>query len=69
MDNMDTRMENFEVAIAPTNGDRRSISDRLDSVKYQTRVVNTNITALAQWLADQHPEASKPPVIIPLPER
>lgn len=68
MDNQDTRTADIELAIAPTNGDKRSISDRLDTVKYNTRITNTNITALAKWLSDIHPN-QPPPVILAIPER
>lgn len=65
---LEDRVEQLEIAVAPTNCDKRSISDRLDTVKYQTRVTNMNVTALANWLSDQYPE-SPPPVIHPLPDR
>jgi hypothetical protein len=68
VDNMDERMDSFEHAIAPTNGDKRSISDRLDTVKYQGKVHHANHVSLALWLQARHPEA-EPLTVLPLPER
>ncbi len=67
-DSMTDRMDTIETAIAPTNGDRRPISDRVDTVKYQGKVINSNIGALAAWMAKLNPHA-EPPVILPLPDR
>lgn len=65
---LDGRVSAVETAIAPTNGDRRSISDRVDTTKYTIKVTNDNVKSLAQWLHDINP-GSPPPVIHDLPER
>lgn len=63
-----TRVGTLEQAVAPTNGDRRSVSDRLDTVKYQTKVLHDNISILAEWLEKTTPNS--PPLILhDLPER
>lgn len=67
-DGMEERMESLEIAIAPTNGDKRSISDRLDTVKYRTGVMNNNVMALADFLVKLNPD-HEPPVFVPLPDR
>ena len=41
IDSIEAQIKAIHDALEPTNGDRRSISDRLDTVKYQT-VQNTN---------------------------
>jgi vacuolar-type H+-ATPase subunit I/STV1 len=41
IDSIEAQIKAIHNALEPTNGDRRSISDRLDTVKYQT-AQNTN---------------------------
>jgi hypothetical protein len=48
--------------IAATNGDPRSISDRLDTTKYATIYTHRNVRALAEWLGRLNPDA--PPLTL-----
>jgi hypothetical protein len=51
LDMMESQIKDIHEALRPTNGDRRSISDRLDTVKYQTGENSTKILELAEKVA------------------
>lgn len=65
---LNTRLDSITLEMAPTNGDRRSVSDRLDTVKYQNKCVNGNLESIAEWLHEQFPAAAAP-ALNPLPDR
>lgn len=46
LDIIERKVEEIVEALRPTNGDRRSISDRLDTVKQQTQQNSTDIAEL-----------------------
>lgn len=58
IDSIEAQIKAIHDALEPTNGDRRSISDRLDTVKYQT-VENTNkIDDLSQKVEELRKETA-----------
>ena len=46
LDAMEAKIVEIVEALRPTNGDRRSVSDRLDTVKQQTQQNSTDIAEL-----------------------
>jgi hypothetical protein len=57
IDIIERKIEEIVEALRPTNGDRRSISDRLDTVKQQTAANSEQIRDLRQRL-DTTPEGA-----------
>ena len=57
LDAIETNIVAIQQALAPTNGDRRSISDRLDTVKYQTMQNTAKINDLC-LMFDSIPKGS-----------
>jgi len=51
LDVMESQIKDIHEALRPTNGDRRSISDRLDTVKYQTAEHSVKILELSEKVA------------------
>lgn len=56
IDVIEKRIEEIVEALRPTNGDRRSISDRLDTVKQQTAQNSHDIAELRRHLAGNQKE-------------
>ena len=50
LDVMETQICEIAEALRPTNGDRRSISDRLDTVKQESATNTVEIRALKEYL-------------------
>lgn len=51
LDTIESTLEEIHAALRPTNGDRRSISDRLDTVKQQTAQNSSDIQSLRDDLS------------------
>lgn len=52
----------IEQSLAASNGDPRSISDRLDTVKYTVKVQHVNMGTMAHWLSQRYPDV--PPIVL-----
>ena len=50
LDVMESQIAGIAEALRPTNGDRRSISDRLDTVKQESAANTVEIRALKEYL-------------------